>query len=91
MSSDPSFSKNATSPNRDNSDENDNKRLETLELKMMELENTVAELNSVVIRQYEDIDRLVAMIGQLQQKIEGDETTLPPMMNPADEPPPPHY
>jgi len=38
-------------------------RLETLELKMMDLENTVQELNEVILRQYRDIERL-----QLQQE-----------------------
>lgn len=38
-------------------------RLETLELKMMDLENTVQELHEVILRQYRDIERL-----QLQQE-----------------------
>ncbi|MFK7857298.1 MAG: SlyX family protein [Granulosicoccus sp.] len=38
-------------------------RIETLELKLMDLENTVQELNEVILRQYRDIERL-----QLQQE-----------------------
>lgn len=38
-------------------------RIETLELKLMDLENTIQELNEVVLRQYRDIERL-----QLQQE-----------------------
>lgn len=33
-------------------------RLENLEFKLMELENTVAELNQVIITQYHEIDQL---------------------------------
>jgi len=38
--------------------------LESLELKMMDLENTVQQLNEVILRQYKDIERL-----QLQQEV----------------------
>ncbi|MFK7997246.1 MAG: SlyX family protein [Granulosicoccus sp.] len=40
-----------------------NQRIEALELKLMEVENTVQELNAVILRQYRDIERL-----QLQQE-----------------------
>ena len=38
-------------------------RIENLELKIMDMENTMQELNEVVLRQYRDIEHL-----QLQQK-----------------------
>lgn len=38
-------------------------RIETLELKLMDVENTVNELHEVILRQYRDIERL-----QLQQE-----------------------
>lgn len=37
-------------------------RIDILELKIMDLENTVQQLNEVILRQYRDIERL-----QLQQ------------------------
>lgn len=40
-----------------------NQRIEALELKLMDVENTVQELNEVILRQYRDIERL-----QLQQE-----------------------
>ena len=33
-------------------------RLEVVELKLMDLENTISELNDVIITQYSEIDRL---------------------------------
>lgn len=38
-------------------------QIETLELKMMHMENTLQELNEVILKQYRDIEHL-----QLQQK-----------------------
>lgn len=38
-------------------------RIENLELKIMDMENTMQELNEVILRQYRDIEHL-----QLQQK-----------------------
>jgi len=38
-------------------------RIEALELKIMDVENTLQELNDVILRQYRDIERL-----QLQQE-----------------------
>jgi len=36
----------------------DNQRLDDVELKLMDLENTVLELNDVILKQYRDIERL---------------------------------
>ena len=44
-------------------DDNQDSRIETLELKLMDLENTMQELHEVILRQYRDIERL-----QLQQE-----------------------
>ena len=44
-------------------DNQESQRLDNLELKLMDLENTVQELHEVIVRQYRDIERL-----QLQQK-----------------------
>lgn len=64
-------------------------RLETLELKVMELENTVTELNDVIIRQYAELDRVKSLIGQLEQRLSSAAESA--TGDPAEEPPPPHY
>jgi len=40
-------------------------RLEILELKLMDMENTVQQLNEVVLTQYRDIERLHSQHEQL--------------------------
>ncbi len=45
-------------------------RIENIELKLMEMENTVAELNEVVITQYQQIDALKAALERLQGQVE---------------------
>lgn len=64
-------------------------RLETLELKVMELENTVAELNDVIIRQYGEIDLIKSAMKQLEQRLSSDAESS--AGDPSQEPPPPHY
>ena len=44
-------------------DNQESQRIDNLELKLMDLENTVQELHEVIVRQYRDIERL-----QLQQE-----------------------
>ena len=71
-------------------DESENdRRLENVETKLMELENTVSQLNAVIIRQYEEIDRLqlsqerlATRLSEMNSNSDGD---------PSKEPPPPHY
>ena len=71
-------------------DESENdRRLENVETKLMELENTVSELNAVIIKQYEEIDRLqlsqerlATRLSEMNSNSDGD---------PSKEPPPPHY
>lgn len=64
------------------------RRLEAVELKCMDLENSVAELNAVVIRQYQEIDLLKVQLERVRGQISGLESGN--VENPA-EPPPPHY
>ena len=64
-------------------------RLEALELKLMDLENTVAELNEVIISQYALIDRLAENHERLKDRV--GEITSDSADDPANEPPPPHY
>ncbi len=47
-----------------------NKRLETLELKCMELENTVQALNEQLIQQYRDFQRFAQEIERLESRID---------------------
>ena len=70
-----------------------NTRLETLELKFMELENTVSELNEVILTQYRDHQALTAVVAQLNARLSqmsdasGSDDEIP---SAADEVPP-HY
>ena len=64
-------------------------RIETLELKIMEMENTVQELNEVVLTQYRDIERMQSQHNQiLNRMINNNEDSATPST--ADELPP-HY
>lgn len=68
-------------------------RLESLELKLMELEHTVQQLNDVVLRQYRDIDMLRQSQALLQEKLANNDNAAGSQANPAtlaDELPP-HY
>jgi uncharacterized coiled-coil protein SlyX len=48
----------------------DTQRLETLELKCMELENTVQALNDQLVQQYRDFQRLVQEMKRLESRID---------------------
>ena len=64
-------------------------RIESLELKLMDVENTVQELNEVILRQYHDIERLqlqqVELMNRMQNTPEGAATPT------AQDERPPHY
>ncbi len=64
-------------------------RIETLELKLMDVENTVHELHEVILQQYRDIERLQLQQNELMNRMHGstDSTATP---SAADELPP-HY
>ncbi len=64
-------------------------RIETLELKLMDVENTVQELHDVILRQYRDIERLQLQQNELLNNMHGspDASATP---SPGDELPP-HY
>jgi len=64
-------------------------RLEYLELKIMDLENSFQQLNDVVLRQYHDIERLRKKHDQLIRKVESIDDQGPEP-EPKDEVPP-HY
>jgi len=64
-------------------------RLEQLELKMMDLEVTIQQLNDVVLKQYHDIEQLRQANSDLERKL--DTINEPgPSPNASDEVPP-HY
>lgn len=64
-------------------------RIEALELKLMDVENTVQELHEVILRQYRDIERLQLQQQELLKRSPGDASAeaVPSL---ADELPP-HY
>ncbi len=64
-------------------------RIETLELKLMDLDNTVQQLNEVILRQYRDIERLQMQHTELLNRMsQAPDST--PVTTAADEVPP-HY
>ncbi|NND91042.1 MAG: SlyX family protein [Granulosicoccus sp.] len=64
-------------------------RIEILELKLMDLESTVQELNDVILRQYRDIERLHSLHLKLSDALQGsNENPANPTLR--DELPP-HY
>lgn len=67
-------------------------RVENLEFKLMELENTVAELNQVIIDQYREIDQLknaqiqlANLLESVQKNPQSDDSM------PSNSEIPPHY
>jgi len=67
----------------------DSARLELLELKMMDLEVTIQQLNDVVLQQYRDIDQLRTDYASLKKKLDSVNDSGP-APSPGDEVPP-HY
>lgn len=65
-------------------------RLTTLELKMMDLESTVAELDAVIIRQVRDIEQLREERQRLEARLQTLANGLDDQREAADEVPP-HY
>jgi len=65
-------------------------RLTTLELKMMDLETTVAELDAVIIRQARDIEKLREERQRLEARLLTLANGLDEQREAADEVPP-HY
>lgn len=53
----------------------DTQRLETLELKCMELENTVQALNDQLVQQYRDFQRFTQEIERLEARINTVQTS----------------
>ncbi len=66
-----------------------NARIEQLELKMMDLEVSLQQLNDVVLRQYRDIEQLRQSNSDLERKLET--MNEPGAMPSAKDEVPPHY
>jgi len=64
------------------------KRLEDVEVRMAYLEETVEQLNQVVIRQQGQIDLLTEEIRRQKQQLENGAELVRPL---SEETPPPHY
>jgi len=64
-------------------------QIENLEIKIMDLEVSLQQLNEVVLRQYRDIEKLRKSIDQLETKLESGSDDGP-SPSAADEVPP-HY
>jgi len=67
----------------------DSPRLDSLELKCMDLENTVQALNDQVIRQYRDIERFMQDIQRLEARVDALQNAAPEGGGAAEVPP--HY
>ena len=65
-------------------------QIESLELKMMDLENTVQELNDVILRQYKDIERLQMQQEELMNRVASSSAGADAAPSLIDEVPP-HY
>ena len=63
-------------------------RLETVELKLMDLELAIEQLNAVVISQQQTIDELTNKLEDYKRQIDAQSTPLATL---AEETPPPHY
>ncbi|TAK77600.1 MAG: SlyX protein [Aquabacterium sp.] len=66
------------------------KRLTELEIKASFAEDLIESLNQVVIRQQQQIDRLVLEVTQLRRQLEQSDTGAAPLRSLRDELPP-HY
>ena len=69
-------------------------RLEVVELKLMDLENTISELNDVIITQYSEIDRLKENQDDLRSRlalIDAEAVDTEAKIDMELESPPPHY
>lgn len=69
--------------------EEETARIEQLELKMMDMEVTLQQLNDVVLKQYRDIEALQRDNSELQRKL--DSINEPGPAPTASDEVPPHY
>ena len=63
-------------------------RLQEVELKLMDLEMIVEQLNQVIIQHAGSIDRLTRQLDMYKQQLENATSVMAPQ---SEETPPPHY
>ncbi len=63
-------------------------RIESVELKLMDLEVVVEQLNQVIIRHEQTIDMLSRKVADYQRQLQEQSSPIAPV---AEETPPPHY
>ncbi len=63
-------------------------RLQEVELKLMDLEMIVEQLNQVIIQHEGSIDRLTRQLDMYKQQLENATSVIAPQ---SEETPPPHY
>ena len=63
-------------------------RIESVELKIMDLEVIIEQLNQVVIRHENTIDVLSRKVADYQQQLQAHNSPIAPA---SEETPPPHY
>jgi len=63
-------------------------RLQEVELKLMDLEMVVEQLNQVIIQHESSIDRLTRQLDIYKQQLENATSGIAPQ---SEETPPPHY
>ncbi len=63
-------------------------RIESVELKIMDLEMIIEQLNQVVIRHENTIDVLSRKVADYQQQLQAQASPIAPA---SEETPPPHY
>ncbi len=63
-------------------------RIQAVELKLMDMELTVEQLNEVIVRHEQTIDALTRKLNAYQSQLQ---TLTAPMAKESDETPPPHY
>jgi len=64
-------------------------RITELEIKFAHQEDTIADLNDVIISQQKAIDSLESRLVKMEAEIKC--ASLPNIKNSSEEPPPPHY
>ena len=67
----------------------DESRLIDLEIKLMDMENSLSELNGIVIAQHRRIERLELVNIELNRRLASLDNSATGDVR--DEPPPPHY
>lgn len=66
-------------------------RLDAIELKLMDMEQTVAELNEVILRHYQDIERLQLENAALNKRLDDVGNSSDGNTPSAADEVPPHY